>query len=79
MLSYTIDDFNFKIMAKSKTGNVSPKGKPTGNENDTHHVKETFAGAHPKVENEIADKYTKDGADKIVDGVHVRHVNRNTQ
>jgi hypothetical protein len=67
----------FMIMAKNKNGFVPPKGKPTGSENDTHHLKDAFAATDPETENEIAAKYTKDGADEIADGVRVRHVNRN--
>jgi hypothetical protein len=65
-------------MAKDRNGAfVPPKGKPTGNGRETHHLKDAFAVTDPETEQEIAAKYTKDGADELADGVHVRHVNRN--
>jgi hypothetical protein len=65
-------------MAKNKNGDfVPPKGKPSGNGRETHHLKDAFAVTDPETENELAEKYTKDGADEIAEGVHVRHVNRN--
>jgi hypothetical protein len=72
--------FNQKciVMAKERNGAfVPPKGKPTGNGRETHQLKDAFAVTDPETEKEIAAKYTKDGADELADGVHVRHVNRN--
>ena len=64
-------------MAKNKNGFVPPKGKPSGSGRETHPLKEALAVTDLKTEDEIADKYTKDGADEIADHVHVRHINRN--
>ena len=65
-------------MGKDKNGGfVPPKGKPTGSGSETHPLKDAFAVTDPETENEIAEKYTKDGTDELADGIHVRHVNRN--
>jgi hypothetical protein len=65
-------------MGKDKNGGyIPPKGKPSGSENETHHLKDAFAVTDPETEQKIADKYTKDGTDEIAEGIHVRHVNRN--
>jgi hypothetical protein len=65
-------------MGKDKNGGyIPPKGKPSGSENETHHLKDAFAVTDPETEQEIAEKYTKDGTDELADGIHVRHVNRN--
>jgi hypothetical protein len=65
-------------MSKDKNGTyLPPKGKPTGSDRDTHQLKDAFAVTDPETENEIAEKYTKDGTDELADGIHVRHVNRN--
>jgi hypothetical protein len=65
-------------MAKNKNGAfIPPKGKPTGSGRETHPLKDAFAVTDPETENEIAEKYTKDGTDEIAEGIHVRHVNRN--
>lgn len=67
-------------MAKNKSGAfVPPKGKPSGSGRETHNLKDAFAVTDPETEREIASKYTKDGADELADGIHVRHVNRNLQ
>ena len=64
-------------MAKNKNGFVPPKLKPSGSGRETHPLKDAFAVTDLNTENEIADKYTKDGADELADNVKVRHVNRN--
>jgi hypothetical protein len=65
-------------MGKDKNGGyVPPKGKPSGSGRETHQLKDAFAVVDPETEKEIAEKYTKDGADTLADGIHVRHVNRN--
>ncbi|KAA8476423.1 hypothetical protein BDE36_3006 [Arcticibacter tournemirensis] len=63
-------------MAKSKTGFVPPKGKPSGNGKETHGLKNAFAVTDLEQDNAIAEKYT-DGADELSPNVNVRHVNRN--
>ncbi len=63
-------------MAKTKTGFVSPKGKPTGNGRETHGLKDAFAVNDLEHDNELAEKYT-DGADGIAANVYIRHSNRN--
>ena len=65
-------------MGKDKNGGyVPPKGKPSGSGRETHQLKDAFAAVDPETEQQIADKYTKDGTDELADGIHVRHVNRN--
>lgn len=65
-------------MGKDKNGAyIAPKGKPSGSENQTHHLKDAFAAIDPETEKAIAEKYTEDGADEISANVHVRHPNRN--
>jgi hypothetical protein len=65
-------------MGKDRNGGfVPPKGKPTGNGRETHQLKDAFSVTDPETEQQIADKYTKDGTDELADGIHVRHVNRN--
>ena len=65
-------------MAKNKNGSfIPPKGKPTGSGTETHHLKDAFAVTDPETEEQIAEKYTKDGTDDIAEGVHIRHANRN--
>jgi len=65
-------------MGKDKNGGyIPPKGKPSGSGRETHQLKDAFAVVDLKAEEEIADKYTKDGADGLAEGIHVRHVNRN--
>jgi hypothetical protein len=40
-------------------------------------LKDAFAVTDPETEQEIAEKYTKDGTDEPAEGIHIRHVNRN--
>lgn len=63
-------------MAKTKTGFVPPKGKPSGNGKETHGLKDAFAVNDLEQDNEIAEKYTN-GADELSANVNLRHVNRN--
>ena len=63
-------------MAKTKTGFVPPKGKPSGNGRETHGLKNAFAVNDLETDNELAEKYT-DGVDEPSANVNVRHVNRN--
>jgi hypothetical protein len=61
-------------MGKDKNGGyVPPKEKPSGSGRETHQLKDAFAVVKPEIEKEIAEKYTKDGADELADGIHVRH------
>ena len=65
-------------MGKDKNGGyVPPKGKPSGSGRETHGLKDAFAVTDPETEQEIAEKYTKDGTDEPAEGIHVRHVKRN--
>jgi hypothetical protein len=65
-------------MGKDKNGGfIPPKGKPSGSGRETHQLKDAFAVVSPEAEQEIADKYTKDGTDEVADGIHIRHINRN--
>jgi hypothetical protein len=64
-------------MAKTKNGFIAPKGKPTGNGKETHPLKDAFSVIDLETEKKIAAKYTKDGADELAEGIHVRHLNRN--
>lgn len=70
-------NLKFLIMAKSKTGFVPPKGKPTGNGKESHGLKDAFAVHDLEKDNEIADKYTDGGADEPAPNVYLRHSNRN--
>lgn len=63
-------------MAKTKTGYVAPKGKPSGNGRETHGLKAAFAVNDLETDNELAEKYT-DGEDRPSANVNLRHVNRN--
>lgn len=63
-------------MAKTKTGYVPPKGKPTGSGRETHGLKDAFAVNDLETDNELAEKYT-DGEDEPSANVNLRHVNRN--
>lgn len=63
-------------MAKTKTGFVPPKGKPSGNGKETHGLKDAFAVNDLEQDNEIAEKYTN-GGDELSANVKLRHVNRN--
>lgn len=63
-------------MAKTKSGFVPPKGKPSGNGKESHGLKDAFAVNDLEQDNEIAEKYT-DGGDELSANVNVRHVNRN--
>ena len=64
-------------MGKSRNGRyVPPKGKPSGNGRESHHLTDAFAGTDPETENEIASKYTKEGTDEPSENVHVMHENR---
>ena len=63
-------------MAKTKTGYVPPKGKPTGGARETHGLKDAFAVTDLETDNELAEKYT-DGEDEPSANVNLRHVNRN--
>lgn len=63
-------------MAKSKTGFVPAKGKPTGNGKESHGLKDAFAVNDLEQDNEIAERYT-DGADGVSANVYTRHINRN--
>lgn len=65
-------------MGKDKNGGyIPPKGKPSGSGRETHQLKDAFAVVDPEAEQQIADKYTKDGGDEPADGIHIRHINRN--
>ena len=63
-------------MAKTKTGYVPAKGKPSGSGRETHGLKNAFAVNDLETDIEIAEKYT-DGEDQPSDNVNLRHVNRN--
>ena len=67
-------------MGKDKNGGyIPPKGKPSGNGKETHGLMDAFAGTDPETDNEIANKYTEDGGDKLAPGVYERHANRMVQ
>lgn len=63
-------------MAKTKTGYVPPKGKPSGSGRETHGLKNALAVNDLETDNELAEKYT-DGEDEPSANVNLRHVNRN--
>jgi hypothetical protein len=63
-------------MAKTKTGYVPPKGKPSGSGRETHGLKNALAVNDLETDNELAEKYT-DGEDEPSANVSLRHVNRN--
>ena len=63
-------------MAKTKTGYVPPKGKPSGSGRETHGLKNALAVNDLETDNELAEKYT-DGEAEPSANVSLRHVNRN--
>jgi hypothetical protein len=63
-------------MAKSKTGYVPPKGKPSGSGRETHGLKPALAVNDLETDNFLAETYT-DGVDEPSANVHIRHNNRN--
>ena len=63
-------------MAKTKTGYVPPKGKPSGSGRETHGLKNALAVKDLEKDNELAEKYT-DREDEPSANVSLRHVNRN--
>ncbi|MDF3077778.1 MAG: hypothetical protein K0S09_1667 [Sphingobacteriaceae bacterium] len=63
-------------MAKTKTGYVPPKGRPSGDGTGSG-IKEAFAVNDPEKDQELTDKYM-DAPGEPSANVHVRHPNRNT-
>lgn len=63
-------------MAKTKTGYVPPKGRPSGEGRESG-IKEALAVTNPEDDEQIAAKYLE-GPDEPAANVHVRHPNRNT-
>ncbi len=65
-------------MGKNLAGSTGEhKGQPSGNNKQSSGLKEAFAGAGPKEDQELANEYTKDGADEVAENVHMLHHNRN--